>query len=73
MFTNFFILGTDEKVDVGSGVTKNGARIQVEVIPAAVLQKVDIFFVCEDCGKVYWDESHFEKILNGRLQGVVSN
>lgn len=58
---------------MGLGLTRNGARIQVSMVPAAVLQKVDVFFVCEDCGKVYWDGSHFEKVLNGRLQGIVSN
>lgn len=64
---------TPEKVEPGLGHTKNGTRIQIELVPAAVLEKVDIFYVCEDCGKVYWDGSHFDKILNGRLQGVVSN
>lgn len=60
-------------MNAGLGYTKTGARIQIEMVPTSVLDKVDIFFVCEDCGKIYWDGSHFEKILNGRLQGVVSN
>lgn len=67
----FFPAPHDVKADGKLGFTKCGARIQIEMVPFAMLDKIDIFFVCEDCGKVYWDGSHFEKILNGRLQEVV--
>ncbi|KRT80318.1 hypothetical protein AMK59_8218, partial [Oryctes borbonicus] len=54
---------TEEKLDLGLSLTKNGAKIQVDSVPTGVLEKYDIFYVCEDCGKVYWDGSHFEKVL----------
>lgn len=64
-------IGTEEKVDLGLSMTRNGAKIQVDSVPSGVLEKYDIFYVCEDCGKVYWDGSHFEKVLSRRLQGIV--
>lgn len=74
-FGDFFILfvfkGSDESVDVGLCLTKQGVKIQVDAIPEPMLQKIDLFYVCEHCGKVYWDGSHFDKVLSGRLQGIV--
>ncbi|XP_063920032.1 exonuclease mut-7 homolog isoform X2 [Zophobas morio] len=61
----------DEKVDVGLCATRKGAKIQITSIPDGVLAKMDPFYVCEDCGKVYWDGSHLERVLTGRLQGIV--
>lgn len=52
-------------------MTSKGKRIQVESIPEGVLMKNDVFYVCELCGKVYWDGSHLDKVLAGRLQGIV--
>lgn len=76
LYLNFDIFidvltGADENIDMGLCLTRNGAKIQVDVVPPGVLEKVDLFYVCEDCGKVYWDGSHFEKVLSGRLQGIV--
>ncbi|XP_044262424.1 exonuclease mut-7 homolog [Tribolium madens] len=64
-------LYSDEKLDVGLCQTQRGAKIQVGMIPNSVLEKTDVFYVCEVCGKVYWDGSHLEKVLTGRLQGIV--
>lgn len=66
------VLGSDENIDVGLCLTRNGVKIQVDAVPPGVLTKVDVFFVCEDCGKVYWDGSHFEKVLCGKLQHIVN-
>lgn len=67
----FILLGSDGKVDVGLRCMKNGTKIQVEQVPAEVLAKMDSFYVCEQCGKVYWDGSHFDKVLSGALQDVL--
>ncbi|CAH1105749.1 unnamed protein product [Psylliodes chrysocephalus] len=61
----------DEKVDVGLCKTRLGAKIQIESVPKPLLSKYDFFYVCEECGKVYWDGSHFEKVINGSFQGIV--
>ncbi|VEN35646.1 unnamed protein product [Callosobruchus maculatus] len=61
----------DEKVDVGLCQTRLGAKIQVKAIPKPLMTQHDFFYVCEECGKVYWDGSHFGKVMAGRLQGIV--
>ena len=70
-FRNIQFTDCDEKVDVGLCATRKGAKIQITSIPDGVLAKMDPFYVCEDCGKVYWDGSHLERVLTGRLQGIV--
>ncbi|XP_060535311.1 exonuclease mut-7 homolog [Cylas formicarius] len=57
--------------DVGSRQTRFGATIKVDQIPRPVILKYDAFYVCDDCGKVYYDGSHYGRLLNGRLQGIV--
>ncbi|XP_015124097.1 exonuclease mut-7 homolog [Diachasma alloeum] len=52
--------------------TKYGAKIQVEKVPGSVLKSVPQFYVCEGCGKVYWDGSHLERTLNGILKDIIS-
>ncbi|CAG9858187.1 unnamed protein product [Phyllotreta striolata] len=61
----------DEKIDVGLCQTRLGAKIQVQAVPKTLLDKYDFFYICEECGKVYWDGSHFDRVLTGRLQGIV--
>jgi len=51
--------------------TRKGVRVNVDALPKAVLNQVEIFFICEDCGKCYWDGSHFERFVGGRLQKFV--
>ncbi|XP_008191355.1 exonuclease mut-7 homolog [Tribolium castaneum] len=64
-------LYSDEKLDVGLCQTRLGAKIQVATIPDGVLEKTELFYVCEHCGKIFWDGSHLERVLTGRLQGIV--
>ncbi|CAG9831594.1 unnamed protein product [Diabrotica balteata] len=64
-------LYSDEKVDVGLCQTRLGAKIQVNSVPKPLLQKYDFFYICEECGKVYWDGTHFDRVVAGRLQGIV--
>ncbi|KAJ8966185.1 hypothetical protein NQ317_011249 [Molorchus minor] len=61
----------DEKIDVGLCQTRLGQKIQVKAVPKPILSKYDFFYVCEECGKIYWDGSHYERVLSGRLQGIV--
>ncbi|KAI4470635.1 5' exonuclease domain-containing protein [Holotrichia oblita] len=70
-YTRKWAVCTEEKIDLGLSMTRNGAKIQVDSVPTGVLEKYDIFYVCEDCGKVYWDGSHFERVLANRLQGII--
>lgn len=64
-------LYSDEKIDVGLGQTRLGVKIQMG-IPLDVINNIDMFYICEECGKVYWDGSHFGKVVSGRLSEIVT-
>lgn len=51
--------------------TRKGVRVNVDTVPKGVLNKEQKFYICEDCGKCYWDGSHFERLVGGRLQKIV--
>lgn len=51
--------------------TRKGVTICVDAVPAGVLHQVQEFHICENCGKCYWDGSHFERLVGGRLQNIV--
>jgi hypothetical protein len=53
--------------------TRKGVTILVDAIPAGVLDQVQEFHICENCGKCYWDGSHFERLVGGRLQNIVTS
>lgn len=61
----------DERIDVGLCRTHTGAYIQMDKVPTGIIQTRDIFFVCESCGQVFWDPSHYELALCGSLQRIV--
>ncbi|XP_072422324.1 exonuclease mut-7 homolog isoform X4 [Chiloscyllium punctatum] len=42
----------------------SGADLQVETVPPGILDKVDIFYCCVSCGKVFWEGSHFNRIAS---------
>lgn len=44
-------------------VLLNGkVSLKVESVPRPVVDKVDLFYCCATCGKVFWDGSHYEKV-----------
>ncbi|XP_067833397.1 exonuclease mut-7 homolog isoform X2 [Heptranchias perlo] len=42
----------------------SGALLQVASIPPGVLDKVDMFYCCTSCGKVFWEGSHFSRVVS---------
>ena len=48
-----------EHVTVGNGVV-----VQVETVPPGVLEKVDLFYCCVTCGKVFWEGKHFDQVCS---------
>ena len=70
------VVKTHAKLESGVFVelcqTRKGATILVDIIPAGAITNIKKFYICENCGKCYWDGSHFERILGGRLRNVVS-
>ncbi|MBN3299528.1 MUT7 Exonuclease, partial [Amia calva] len=41
----------------------SGASLQLHTIPPGLLCKVELFYVCTGCGKVFWEGSHFERVV----------
>lgn len=39
-----------------------GAAIQTETVPQSMFSKVDTFYCCVRCGKVFWEGTHFERV-----------
>ncbi|GCB79493.1 hypothetical protein scyTo_0020215, partial [Scyliorhinus torazame] len=42
----------------------SGATLQVKAIPTGILDKVDMFYCCTSCGKVFWEGSHFSRVVS---------
>ncbi|XP_067868941.1 exonuclease mut-7 homolog isoform X2 [Heterodontus francisci] len=42
----------------------SGATLQVEAIPPGILDTVDMFYCCTSCGKVFWEGSHFNRVVS---------
>jgi len=49
------------KVNIITGDTEEGVMIQVESMAKSTIDKYDQFWVCGQCGKVYFEGSHWEK------------
>jgi len=50
----------------------SGARVRVEKIPLTMFGKVEVFYVCANCGKVYWEGGHYEKV-HQKFAYILSN
>lgn len=47
-------------------VLPSGVRLKVEAVPMGVLAKEDpdCFYCCSQCGKVFWEGSHFSHVVS---------
>nr|CAD7603546.1 unnamed protein product [Timema genevievae] len=52
------------EVDVAQGLTSKGAIVQLNSIPRNVASKYPAFHICDTCGKVYWEGTHYERFVN---------
>lgn len=41
-----------------------GAPIQLHTVPPGLVPRITHFYVCTRCGKVFWEGSHFERVLS---------
>lgn len=65
-----WILSTNS-VDVDTCSTKYQARIQIDKVPMKVLQDIEVFYICEQCGKIYWNGTHLDRTLNGAIKDLI--
>uniref|UniRef100_A0A8D0GUN3 Mut7-C RNAse domain-containing protein n=1 Tax=Sphenodon punctatus TaxID=8508 RepID=A0A8D0GUN3_SPHPU len=44
----------------------NGTSLQIGAVPPGVLNKADLayFYCCTQCGKVFWEGSHFGRVVS---------
>ncbi|XP_071157075.1 exonuclease mut-7 homolog isoform X1 [Mytilus edulis] len=45
-------------------VVNNNVQLQLDSIPEPMFDKVNTFFCCGTCGKVFWEGSHFAKVCD---------
>ncbi|EZA46919.1 hypothetical protein DMN91_004839 [Ooceraea biroi] len=60
-----------DTIDVSSCTTRYQVRVQIDKVPLKVLKNVRVFYICEHCGKIYWDGSHLERALNGVIKDLL--
>ena len=54
----------DTGIDFRNITIANGVSLKCEFVPISVFDRVETFFVCANCGKVFWDGSHFDKVAD---------
>jgi len=59
------------RVNVLTGETHSGVMVGVDVVQRTTLEKEEEFWVCDTCGKVYWQGSHWARAQD-RIREVLS-
>ncbi|XP_063792299.1 exonuclease mut-7 homolog isoform X2 [Pseudophryne corroboree] len=54
----------DLAISTDSLCLANGARLQLDSVPQGLLDKVPLFFCCSQCGKIFWEGSHFGRVIS---------
>ncbi|XP_053138004.1 exonuclease mut-7 homolog isoform X2 [Hemicordylus capensis] len=56
----------ESSLDPESALLPNGTPLKLEAIPIGVLAKKDLayFYCCGQCGKVFWEGSHFRRLVS---------
>lgn len=44
------------------GLLENGVAIQISPLTSRVFQTVELFYICVNCGKIYWEGSHYTRV-----------
>ena len=60
----------NENATFQSPVTEKVHSLDLAVIPEVVFYNVEMFYVCSNCAKVYWDGSHYKR-TNDLFAGVL--
>ncbi|XP_055551478.1 exonuclease mut-7 homolog [Wyeomyia smithii] len=60
------------KKSLETGQTASGAKIDTGYVGDTVLANVDVFYICDGCGRCYWDGSHLDNILAGKLADLLT-
>ncbi|XP_063289065.1 exonuclease mut-7 homolog isoform X1 [Pelobates fuscus] len=63
---------TDLGLSANSLKLPSGAFLQLKRVPVGLLERIQLFYCCSQCGKVYWDGSHFDQVAL-QFRGVLHN
>lgn len=65
-FANFGAKSLDVKTGMIFEPVSERTKVQLQIhdVPIAVLKSVAEFFVCDKCGKVYWEGNHFSRLID---------
>lgn len=53
------------------GTTKYGIKVRLDRMYPNVLRSVSCFYICEKCGKIYWDNSQIELKIKDFLKDMI--
>ncbi|XP_062539983.1 exonuclease mut-7 homolog [Armigeres subalbatus] len=67
-----WILDNLEERHHSTGRTDADVPIDIGYVNDNVIANVDVFYICDGCGRCYWDGSHLENILAGKLADILS-
>ncbi|XP_048030390.1 exonuclease mut-7 homolog [Megalobrama amblycephala] len=42
----------------------SGAEVQLETVPPGLLPRIPVYFICTGCGKVFWEGTHYDRVLS---------
>ena len=59
-------------LDVNTLTLRSGVRLQIEALPEAMLDKIELFYCCATCGKIFWEGGHFSRICS-QFSDVLNN
>lgn len=51
-------------LDVNTFTLSSGVRLQIETLPEAMLDKIELFYCCATCGKIFWEGGHFSRVCS---------
>lgn len=60
-------------INLACGETNQGVKVIVKHVAEQVFLRVQEFYLCAKCGKCYWEGSHYDHVLEGRLNGLVQH
>ena len=57
-------LSLSQAIDLSNfTLAKTGVELQLDTLSTPKLfQNVDLFYICEGCGKIYWEGTHMDRV-----------
>ncbi|XP_028395062.1 exonuclease mut-7 homolog [Dendronephthya gigantea] len=59
-------------LDVETLTLCSGVKLKIEALPEAMLDKIELFYCCAACGKIFWEGGHFSRIC-AQFSDVLNN